>query len=110
MGYDVRTLSNKYTKDGWGKSSFTVFVFNASFENSKDILINVNDEFKTNKNLKYFTMPSQKRIDILRNLIAPKVLNFYPQFAKNCGLTSFLKSFPISEITSGTKYNYSTNP
>ena len=25
---------------------------------------------------------SQKRIDILRNLIAPKVLNFYPQFAK----------------------------
>ncbi len=39
-------------------------------------------EFKTNKNLKYFTMPSQKRIDILRNLIAPKVLNFYPQFAK----------------------------
>ena len=39
-------------------------------------------EFKTNKNLKYFTMPSQKRIDILRNIIAPKVLNFYPQFAK----------------------------
>ena len=39
-------------------------------------------EFRTNKNLKYFTMPSQKRIDILRNLIAPKVLNFYPQFAK----------------------------
>ena len=52
MGYDVRTLSNKYTKDGWGKSSFTVFVFNASFENSKDILINVNDEFKTNKKAK----------------------------------------------------------
>ena len=39
-------------------------------------------EFKTNKNLKYFTMPSQKRIDILRNIIAQKVLNFYPQFAK----------------------------
>ncbi len=39
-------------------------------------------EFKTNKNLKYFTMPPQKRIDILRNIIAPKVLNFYPQFAK----------------------------
>ena len=39
-------------------------------------------EFKTNINLKYFNMPSQKRIDILRNLIAPKVLNFYPQFAK----------------------------
>ena len=52
MGYDVRTLSNKYTKDGWGKSSFTVFVFNASFENSQDILINVNDEFKTNKKAK----------------------------------------------------------
>ena len=52
MGYDVRTLSNKYTKDGWGKSSFAVFVFNASFENSKDILINVNDEFKTNKKAK----------------------------------------------------------
>ncbi len=52
MGYDKRTLSNKYTKDGWGKSSFTVFVFNASFENSKDILINVNDEFKTNKKAK----------------------------------------------------------
>ena len=52
MGYDVRTLKNKYTKDGWGKSSFTVFVFNATFENSKDILINVNDEFKTNKKAK----------------------------------------------------------
>ena len=39
-------------------------------------------EFKTNKDLKYFTMPSQKRIEILRNIIAPKVLNFYPQFAK----------------------------
>ena len=39
-------------------------------------------EFKTNKNLRYFTMPSQKRIDILRNIIAQKVLNFYPQFAK----------------------------
>ncbi|MDC2993423.1 hypothetical protein OAZ25_01065 [Candidatus Pelagibacter sp.] len=52
LGYDKRTLSNKYTKDGWGKSSFTVFVFNASFENSKDILINVNDEFKTNKKAK----------------------------------------------------------
>ena len=39
-------------------------------------------EFKTNKNLKYFTMPSQKRIDILRDIIAQKVLNFYPQFAK----------------------------
>ena len=52
MGYDKRTLTNKYTKDGWGKSSFTVFVFNASFENSKDILINVNDEFKTNKKAK----------------------------------------------------------
>ena len=52
MGYDKRTLSNKYTKDGWGKSSFTVFVFNASFENSKDILINVNDEFKTDKKAK----------------------------------------------------------
>ena len=52
MGYDVRTLTNKYTKDGWGKSSFTVFVFNASFENSKDILINVNDEFKTDKKAK----------------------------------------------------------
>ena len=52
MGYDVRTLSNKYTKDGWGKSSFTVFVFNATFENSKDILINVNDEFKTDKKAK----------------------------------------------------------
>ena len=39
-------------------------------------------EFKTNKKLKYFTMPSQKRIDVLRNLIAAKVLNFYPQFAK----------------------------
>ena len=52
MGYDKRTLTNKYTKDGWGKSSFTVFVFNASFENSKDILINVNDEFKTDKKAK----------------------------------------------------------
>ena len=52
MGYDVRTLKNKYTKDGWGKSSFTVFVFNATFENSKDILINVNDEFKTDKKAK----------------------------------------------------------
>ncbi len=52
MGYDKRTFTNKYTKDGWGKSSFTVFVFNASFENSKDILINVNDEFKTNKKAK----------------------------------------------------------
>ena len=52
MGYDVRTLSNKYTKDGWGRSSFTVFVFNATFENSKDILINVNDEFKTDKKAK----------------------------------------------------------
>ena len=52
MGYDKRTISNKYTKDGWGKSSFTVFVFNASFENSKDILINVNDEFKTDKKAK----------------------------------------------------------
>ena len=52
MGYDVRTLSNKYTKDGWGKSSFTVFVFNATFDNSKDILINVNDEFKTDKKAK----------------------------------------------------------
>ena len=52
MGYDKRTLTNNYTKDGWGKSSFTVFVFNASFENSKDILINVNDEFKTNKKAK----------------------------------------------------------
>ena len=52
MGYDVRTLTNKYTKDGWGRSSFTVFVFNATFENSKDILINVNDEFKTNKKAK----------------------------------------------------------
>ena len=52
LGYDKRTLSNKYTKDGWGKSSFTVFVFNASFENSKDILINVNDEFKTDKKAK----------------------------------------------------------
>ena len=39
-------------------------------------------EFKSNKDLKYFTMPSQKRIEILRNIIAPKVLNFYPQFAK----------------------------
>ena len=39
-------------------------------------------EFETNKNLKYFNMPSQKRIHFLRNLIAPKVLNFYPQFAK----------------------------
>ena len=39
-------------------------------------------EFKTNKKLEHFTMPSQKRIDILRNIIAPKVLNFYPQFAK----------------------------
>ena len=39
-------------------------------------------EFKTNKNLRYFTMPSQKRINILRNIIAQKVLNFYPQFAK----------------------------
>ena len=52
MGYDKRTLSNKYTKDGWGKSSFTVFVFNGTFENSKDILINVNDEFKNNKKAK----------------------------------------------------------
>ena len=52
LGYDKRTLTNKYTKDGWGKSSFTVFVFNASFENSKDILINVNDEFKTDKKAK----------------------------------------------------------
>ena len=52
MGYDVRTLKNKYTKDGWGKSSFTVFVFNATFENSKDILINVNGEFKTDKKAK----------------------------------------------------------
>ena len=52
MGYDVRTLTNKYTKDGWGRSSFTVFVFNATFENSKDILINVNDEFKTDKKAK----------------------------------------------------------
>ena len=52
LGYDKRTLKNKYTKDGWGKSSFTVFVFNATFENSKDILINVNDEFKTNKKAK----------------------------------------------------------
>ena len=52
MGYDVRNLKNKYTKDGWGKSSFTVFVFNATFENSKDILINVNDEFKTDKKAK----------------------------------------------------------
>ena len=52
MGYDVRTLTNKYTKDGWGRSSFTVFVFNASFENSKNILINVNDEFKTDKKAK----------------------------------------------------------
>lgn len=52
MGYDKRTITNKYTKDGWGKSSFTVFVFNASFENSKDILINVNDEFKTDKKAK----------------------------------------------------------
>ena len=39
-------------------------------------------EFKTNKNIRYFAMPSQKRIDILRNIIAQKVLNFYPQFAK----------------------------
>ena len=52
MGYDVRTLTNKYTKDGWGRSSFTVFVFNATFENSKNILINVNDEFKTDKKAK----------------------------------------------------------
>ena len=41
-----------------------------------------NHQFLGEQNLKYFNMPSQKRIDILRNLIAPKVLNFYPQFAK----------------------------
>ena len=52
MGYDVRTLSNKYTKDGWGKSGFNVFVFKATFENSKDILIQINDEFKTDKKAK----------------------------------------------------------
>ena len=47
-----------------------------------EIIESTGFEFKTNKNVKYFTMPSQKRIDILRNIIAPKVLNFYPQFAK----------------------------
>ena len=40
------------------------------------------EKINSNRNLKFFTMPSKKRIDILRDLIAPKVLNFYPQFAK----------------------------
>ena len=63
-------------------------------EIDKNDLIDVILFIKTNKDLKYFTMPSQKRIEILRNIIAPKVLNFYPQFAKKIWFNqTFLKSF-----------------
>ncbi len=73
LGYDVRTLKNKYTKDGWGKSSFTVFVFNATFENSKDILINVNDEFKTDKNAKKQAIKWAKIIGQMPNFLKKNV-------------------------------------
>ena len=78
MGYDVRTLKNKYTKDGWGKSSFTVFVFNATFENSKDILINVNDEFKTDKKAKKQAIKWAKIYGQMPNFLKKNVC------AKNC--------------------------
>ena len=63
------------------KKNFKIEKINPEFT-LDEVIKSTGFEFKTNKNLKYFTMPSQKRIDILRNLIAPKVLNFYPQFAK----------------------------
>ena len=40
------------------------------------------DTFKSIGFIDWATETMQKRIDILRNFIAPKVLNCYPQFAK----------------------------
>ena len=47
-----------------------------------EIINSTGFKFIMNKRIKNFKMPSQKRIDILRKLISPKVLNFYPEFAK----------------------------
>lgn len=45
LDYDKRTFKNN-SKDSWGKSSFSAYIFKASFENSEDILIKINTEFK----------------------------------------------------------------
>ncbi len=47
-----------------------------------DIIKNTGFTFEHNKNFNFFESPSQNRINILRNIIAPKVLDFYPEFAK----------------------------
>ena len=44
LDFDKRTFKNR--KTSWKKTNFSVFVFRASFENTDDILIKVNDEFK----------------------------------------------------------------
>ena len=44
LDFDKRTFKNR--KTSWKKTNFSVFVFKASFENTVDILIKVNDEFK----------------------------------------------------------------
>ena len=81
MNVHTETNNNKY--HNLGRITITNFINKINPEFTLDEVIkSTGFEFRTNTNLKYFTMPSQKRIDILRNLIAPKVLNFYPQFAK----------------------------
>ena len=44
LDFDKRTFINK--NYNWEKIDFSVFVYKASFENTDDILIKVNDEFK----------------------------------------------------------------
>ena len=45
LDYDKRTFKNN-SKDGWGKTSFSAYIFKGSFKNSDDILIKINAEFK----------------------------------------------------------------
>ena len=72
-----KALFSFNTKD----KNFKIEKINPDFT-LNEVIKSTGFEFRTNTNLKYFTIPSQKRINILRNIIAPKVLNFYPQFAK----------------------------
>ena len=44
LDFDKRTFKNR--KISWKKTNFSVFVFKTSFEDTVDILIKVNDEFK----------------------------------------------------------------
>ena len=63
------------------KKNFKIEKINPEFT-LDEVIKSTGFEFRTNTNLKYFTIHSQKRNNILRNIIAPKVLNLYPQFAK----------------------------